>query len=437
MLSRGDNELLCRVGPDTPMGSLIREYWIPALMSSELPERGGPPERVRLLGEDLVAFRDSQGKVGMLSHSCAHRGASLFLGRNEEGGLRCVYHGWKYDVSGNCVDMPNEPAESNFKDKIRATAYPCRERGGVIWTYMGPRTSPPLLPDLEPNLLPDGEYDVHKVFRECNWFQGLEGEIDTSHFGFLHLGQVSAEDAIPGSFDYYVVKDRAPRYITIDTDFGTSYGAYRPAGEDAYYWRIAHFLFPCFSMIPTGALGRQVLVRSWVPIDDEHMMFWIMGARQPRVAHTGDEPPKGDVAQLFPGATRGFSYLPNTNDWLGKWRLIQNRENDYLVDRAIQKASSFTGIEGVHTQDQAITESLGPIADRTIEHLGSSDAMVVRTRLRVLNAVKALRAQGTTPPGVDNPEVYRVRGGSVILPRDADWLEATKELMTVRVEQPD
>jgi phthalate 4,5-dioxygenase oxygenase subunit len=139
MLSHEDNELLCRVGPGTPMGSLLREYWMPVLLSSELPEPDGPPERVRLLGENLVAFRDSQGQVGLLGHGCAHRGASLFFGRNEEGGLRCVYHGWKYDVSGKCVDMPNEPAESNFKERIRQTAYPCRERGGVIWTYMGSR----------------------------------------------------------------------------------------------------------------------------------------------------------------------------------------------------------------------------------------------------------------------------------------------------------
>src|SRR5256885_4110845 len=173
MLSRDDNELLCRIGPGSPMGNLMRQYWVPAGLSSELPEPDGAPLRVRLLGEDLIAFRVSSGAVGLIQNSCPHRGASLFYGRNEAEGLRCVYHGWKFDVAGHCVDMPIEPAESNFKDKIRATAYPCQERSGVIWTYMGSRATPPQLPDLEPNLLPDGEYQIGKAFRECNWFQGV------------------------------------------------------------------------------------------------------------------------------------------------------------------------------------------------------------------------------------------------------------------------
>src|SRR5207249_638910 len=155
MLSKEENELLCRVGPGTVMGNLMRQYWVPALLSSELPEPDSAPLRVRLLGENLIAFRDSSGQVGLLDQACPHRGASLFFGRNEEEGLRCVYHGWKYDVTGACVDMLSEPPESNFKTRVRVTAYPCQERGGVIWTYMGPRTTPPPLPDIEPNTLPE------------------------------------------------------------------------------------------------------------------------------------------------------------------------------------------------------------------------------------------------------------------------------------------
>src|SRR5881397_330930 len=207
MLSREDNELLCRVGRGTPTGDLLRQYWIPALMTSELPERDGAPVRVRLLGENLIAFRVTSGKIGLIQNHCPHRGASLFFGRNEEEGLRCVYHGWKYSCEGHCVDMPNEPEESNFKSKIHATAYP-----------------------------------IQKVLRECNWFQGLEGDIDTSHLGFLHLGALKPEQTKPGTFDYYNVTDRAPKYEVVDTEFGTSYGAYRPAESDTYYWRIAHFL---------------------------------------------------------------------------------------------------------------------------------------------------------------------------------------------------
>jgi phenylpropionate dioxygenase-like ring-hydroxylating dioxygenase large terminal subunit len=426
MLSREDNELLCRVGPDTPVGALIRQYWIPALLASEVPEPDGAPVRVRLLGENLIAFRATSGRVGLIQNHCPHRGASLFFGRNEGEGIRCVYHGWKFDCEGACVDMPNEPPESNFKSKVRARAYPCVERNDIVWAYMGPRETPPPLPDIEPNLLPRGEYAIQKVLRECNWFQALEGDVDTSHLGFLHLGAVKPERATPGSFDYYTVADRAPRYAVVDTDFGTSYGAYRPAEADTYYWRIAHFLFPFFTMIPTGVLGTQILVRAWVPIDDDHVMFWSIAAprtRQGRGAAGGATGP-------------GFEFLPDTTDWLGRFRLTQNKDNDYLLDREAQRTTSYTGIPGIPQQDQAITESMGPIIDRTQEHLGSSDAMIIRSRRRVIAAARALRDRGVTPPGVDRPEVYRYRSGGVILPRDADWLEATRELQKAFTEPP-
>ncbi|MBI2204717.1 MAG: Rieske 2Fe-2S domain-containing protein [Candidatus Rokubacteria bacterium] len=231
MLSAEENDLLCRVGSVTPMGALLRQYWVPALLSSELPEPDGAPVRVRLLGEHLIGFRTTSGTVALIQNHCPHRGASLFFGRNEEDGLRCVYHGWKFDVTGRCVDMPSEPAESSFKDKVRAVTYPCVERNDVVWAYMGPRTPPPPLPDLEPNMI-GGEIVVQKVLRECNWAQGLEGDIDTSHLGFLHLGSVKPEDIGSKTFDYYTVKERAPKYEVVDTELGTSYGAYRPAEED-------------------------------------------------------------------------------------------------------------------------------------------------------------------------------------------------------------
>src|SRR5205807_6938955 len=175
MLSRDDNELMCRVGRGTAMGDLLRQYWMPFLPSTGLPEPDAPPRKVRLVGEDLVAVRDTRGEVGLIAANCPHRGASLFFGRNEECGIRCVYHGWKFDVSGRCVDMPNEPPESNFKDKVRAVAYPTQERNGVVWAYMGPREAPPPLPMLEPNLVP--ECRVHNSLRYCNWMQALEGDI--------------------------------------------------------------------------------------------------------------------------------------------------------------------------------------------------------------------------------------------------------------------
>jgi phenylpropionate dioxygenase-like ring-hydroxylating dioxygenase large terminal subunit len=416
------------------MGDLLRQYWIPALMSSELPEADGPPMRVRLLGENLIGFRATSGTVGLIQNHCPHRGASLFFGRNEEEGLRCAYHGWKFDCSGVCVDMPSEPEESTFTTKIRAVAYPCVERNGVVWTYMGPRQIPPPLPDLEPNMLAGSEVLVQKVLRECSWFQGLEGDIDTGHLGFLHLGLVKPEDVPPRSFDYYLLADRAPRYEAIETEFGTTYGAYRPAEADTYYWRIAHFLFPFYTMIPTGTLGIQILVRAWVPIDDEHMMFWSMAVPRSRTGGGGAGSAAVVAARGAPSAAPAFDYLPETSDWLGKYRLTQNRNNDYLIDRKAQRTESYTGIAGIHQQDQAITESMGPIIDRAEEHLGTSDAMVIRTRRRAIRAAEALRDHGVVPPGVDDPAVYRCRSGGVILPRSADWLEATADLRRAFVQ---
>jgi phthalate 4,5-dioxygenase len=435
MLSPEDNALVTQVGPGTPMGNLMRQYWTPALLSSELTDRDGPPVRIKLLGEELIAFRDSQGRVGLVGNHCPHRGASLFFGRNEESGIRCVYHGWKFDVSGACVDMPNEPPESNFKHKVHATAYPCVERNGMVWTHMGPRTNPPPLPDLEGNMLPDGAWNIVAVQRECNWLQALEGDIDTAHLGFLHHGSLPPSVATPGTFSYYELTNRAPRYQVVDTPYGTMYGAYRPAEEDTYYWRVAHFLFPFYTMPPVGLLGIKITARCWVPMDDEHTMFFMMSPR----LRPAPEAQRAAQSDASPTAAFGpTKLLPNTTGPYGRFLPEPSRANDYLLDREEQRrGGSYTGVRGIHMQDQAITESMGPIWDRAREHLGSSDTMVVRTRLRLLNAVKALRDRGVTPPGVDEPSIYGVRAGGVILPRDADWLEATEELRAGFVAHPE
>jgi phenylpropionate dioxygenase-like ring-hydroxylating dioxygenase large terminal subunit len=384
------------------------------------------------LCENLIAFRDTAGTVGILQNSCPHRGASLFFGRNEGAGLRCVYHGWKFDVNGSCVDMPNEPPESNFKEKVKAVAYPAQERGGIIWIYMGPRAEPPPFPDIEP--LSSQECQTAAIFRDCNWLQALEGDIDTSHLGFLHLGAVSPEQTKPGSFDFYTVKDRAPRYTVVDTGFGTMYGAYRPAEEDTDYWRLACYLFPVYTMIPTGVLGVRVGVRAWVPVDDEHTMYWSMSTPAQRFGRSGG------ARTTEGGQVRSESesiYRPNTTDWLGRWRMKQDFSNDYLIDAIAQKTNSFTGITGIFQQDAAVTESMGALMDRTVEHLGTADAMLIRTRQRMLRAIYALRDHGAVPPGVDEPEVYAVRSGSVFLPRGADWLQATEALRKAYAEHPE
>jgi phenylpropionate dioxygenase-like ring-hydroxylating dioxygenase large terminal subunit len=388
-----------------------------------------------LLGEQLIAFRDSNGNVGLVASNCPHRGASLFFGRNEEAGLRCVYHGWKFSVDGTCIDMPNprsaalhgasEPAESDFRTKVKAVSYPCQERGGIVWTYMGTRTDPPALPDIEPNMLPDGEWTLSIYQRDCNWMQALEGDIDTCHTVFLHTGQLTEDDAPDGSWAKYALADRAPRYEVVTTDAGVMYTAYRPAETESIYYRIAQFLFPFYAMVPTGVLGLDVRVRAWIPMDDHHTLALTMAKPGVGASTTSWSP------------LNNTETVPNSTGWFDRFRCVANETNDYQIDRAAQRTNtSYTGIPSIYLQDQAITESMGPIYNRWEEHLGTSDAMIIRTRRRVIEAAKALREQGTTPPGADDPSVYAVRSGGVVLPRGVNWVEATSELRKAFVDHP-
>jgi phenylpropionate dioxygenase-like ring-hydroxylating dioxygenase large terminal subunit len=379
--------------------------------------------RVRLLGENLIAFRATSGAVGLVVNACPHRGASMFFGRNEEEGLRCIYHGWKFDAGGACVDMPSEPAESSFKNKVRIKAYPCRERGGIIWTYMGPRDVPPPMPMIAGNMDDERPSIVTKTLRECNYFQGLEGDIDTSHVGYLH--RVFGRVAEPGTFEWYLDRDRHPKYAATNTPYGTIYGAYRPAEDDTHYWRIGQFLLPFYTMPGTGILGGSKGRRGyrlWVPLDDDNTMFWMI------LPNLGEARGGPEVE------ARGRGFLPDTTGWLGRWKLAANGANDYQVDREVQRTVNYTGIGNIHLQDQAITESMGTIYERTQEHLGTSDTMVILTRRRAINAAQRLRERGEVPPSVDNPELFMVRSGGVVLPRTADWLEATKELRQAHLD---
>ena len=416
------------------MGNLMRQYWLPAIRADELPEPDGAPLRVRLLGEDLIAFRSSSGAVGLLSHNCPHRGASLFFGRNEEGALRCVYHGWKFALDGTCVDMPNEPAESDFRTRVKAVAYPTRERNGIIWAYLGPRSAPPPLPDLEANMLGTDDMVVSIIHRPCNWMQGWEGEMDTVHQAFLHSGATQVEDTTPGTFDYYIAATRAPKFAVMDTAYGTSYGAWRPADEDRYYWRIAHMLFPFYAMIPAGVMGQQTRFAAYVPMDDEHTLHWEIGKR---LLSAEELPDYARGSEAGGPAERSASlYRPNTSDWYGRFNMLQSAANDYLIDRAAQRSMrSYTGIPGIRQQDMAVTESMGPIYDRESEHLGTTDALIIRTRRRMISAARALAEQGVIPPGVDQPELYRQRSGGVLLPRQENWWDATADRRAAFVAQ--
>ena len=419
MLSAQDNQILTRVGPGTPMGELMRQYWLPLMYAWEL-EPDGAPQRVRLLGENLVAFRATDGTPGLVVEACPHRGASLFFGRNEEEGLRCVYHGWKFDVSGACVDMPSEPAESNFKSKVRVRAYAMREQGGIIWAYMGPnQDDPPGLPEFEWCNLPEEQvHHQYKGIYECNYMQALEGDIDTSHLYFLH-GRLQPEQ--PASYGVFH-PGKAPVLHLVDTDYGVYYGAERQEAPGKVYWRTTQYLFPVFTMFPATEDGF-VPQHMYTPIDDNLTMHW--GLRwHPTRKFEGDRklnqelprvPESNGLGPMKP-ARQGLPYP----DW---WP-VADKGNDFLMDREVQRTMNFTGIPTVRLQDAAVITSMGGVYDRTREHLGTTDAMVIATRRKLIKAAKLLRDEGVMPPASQSPEAYRKRSCSAILPSGLDWQEA-------------
>src|SRR6516162_7126885 len=273
MLSREENELLTRTGPGTAGGEYFRRFWLPALLASEVPSADCPPVRLRILGEDLVAFRDTEGRVGLVDEFCPHRRASLFWGRNEECGLRCVYHGWKFDVSGGCVDMPNEPPEYGLDNKVAIPAYPTREYGGIVWTYLGPPGQVPELPKLEWARVPETHRYISKRFQETNYLQAVEGGIDSSHSNFLHA-TVDAFRLTPEYWESiktwdslrakYHPRDKSPVFTTKRTDYGVLIGARRNGEEDTYYWRITQYLLPSYTMIPADP-GKPINGHVWTP----------------------------------------------------------------------------------------------------------------------------------------------------------------------------
>ncbi len=428
MLSKEENELLTRVGPGTPMGDLMREYWMPALMSEELATPDCEPVRLKLLGEELIAFRDTSGEVGVIQNSCPHRGASLFYGRNEEDGIRCIYHGWKFDVNGTCVDMPSEPPESRFIDKVRALSYRTQERGGFVWVYMGPRETPPPLPSLIANLQPEGAYTINAYYTECNWMQSLEGDYDTSHVSFLHAGAREPEEIEEPdvTFEKYALKTRWARHFVKDTEFGCTSGNNRPAEEDSTYWRVAHFLFPFYAMIPASYREKSFI--AVVPMDDENSMRWHVSCRDrsepPRPGFGGPPEVDGLPTSFHRDASR------NGTGWYDRFKIAGTARNDYLIDREAQRRREgglgFSGIPG-RGQDNGMTESMGVIYKRDQEHLGVTDSGIIRMRRRLARAAMALREDGTPPPGVDSPELYMVQSISTVLPNGVNGIEATQD----------
>jgi phthalate 4,5-dioxygenase len=416
MLSKEENDLLCRTGPGTPMGNLFRRFWLPVALSRELPKTDCPPVRLRILSEDLIAFRDTNGKVGLLSRYCPHRGASLFFGRNEEGGLRCVYHGWKFDTNGACVDMPNEPAECSFKQKIRQTAYPTREAGGVIWAYMGPQEIMPELPQLEWTLVPQNHVYVHKRFQHCNYLQNVEGEVDSSHVSFLHreFRPEKFNTAIAGQVLLAQAKDTAPQFLVQETEYGLAIGARRNWDADQYYWRVTKFLMPSFTLIPSEA-GSPINFTAAVPIDDTNMVGFTVTWRP-------DRPMDEDDIRTIESWTGAYAEVdPRT------FEPVADQANDYLLDRERQRTENFTGMRGIREEDIAVQENQfgGPIADRTKEHLGTSDAGIIALRRRLLNSVRDLR-HGKEPREPHRAIAYNVHPTASLIRREISFNELAR-----------
>ena len=424
MLSSDDNELLTRAGPGTPGGSVLREYWLPFLLSEELTS-DGPPLRIRLLGEDLIAFRTGSGDVGLIQNACPHRGASLFFGRNEDEGLRCVYHGWKFDVQGACVDMPSEPAESNFKGKVRALAYECRERNRVVWAYMGRRSPAPSLPELEWNLVPPQQCYVSKRVQRCNWFQALEGGIDSSHSNFIHAPLRPEENPGEGR-SIFRVTSKSLYFETRVTQYGVIVANRRPADEGNVYWRMNHYVMPCYTMFPpTGSRpDTPISGHAWVPIDDHETLVFHWSY------NSGQALSERQLETMQHGANGldGFhlsleSHREATTGPHGGWYPRQSAENDYLIDYEAQRTIRFSGVPGGWNQDAAVQESMGSISERTREHLGTSDTGIIAARRYFINAAVAMRDAGTLPPGSTDPSVFLIRPAEAVIPENADWLQ--------------
>ena len=426
MLTKEENSLLTETGPMTPMGNLFRHYWMPALLSEELPKIDGDPVKITILGEFLLAFRDSNGRVGIVDRRCPHRGADLFFGRNENCGLRCVYHGWKFDVDGNCVELPTAPKGSRFKEKVTLLSYPTKETAGIIWVFMGPKTS--ALPEIskqEFTLLPEENIFVSKKWQECNWAQSLEGGIDTAHLSFLHMPSpnfnknsgnksivsgAALSDQGTDNRIRWVKEDPCPKFTVLPHGAGLLLGAARKADNEDTYWRTTQFLIPNYAYAPNAFPGETQHGQCWVPIDDHSC--WIFC-----YSWNSERPLTDEERKKF---KKGFSIHAEVDeDYLPLRRL----SNNYLMNRDDQRLNTYTGIQGVSEQDAAIQNSQGKIVDRSLEHLGPTDVGIIEFRKLMLRLAKALK-KGQMPSSSISPEKYAVQCGGMVAHKDISLEDA-------------
>ena len=422
MLTHEENETLVRVGPGTAMGHLMRQYWIPFLGSSEVV-KDSQPHRVRLLGEDLVAFRDSAGKVGLVDHACPHRGAPMVFGRNQEQGLACIYHGWKFDTTGQCQDMPAEPANSPMCKRMKIKAYPVQERNGLLWAYMGPNAeTPPPLPELEFNLVPESHRVLTFRVQECNWLQALEGEIDSAHAAILHGWRNNSTIS-----QWRQAGDLSPTFECVAHDAGVSIAARRKDDQGQHYVRVNQFLMPFWTLVPPQKQYPELSGHAWVPIDDHHTLAIMF-------SYTPDQPFYDKTRKLFNEGYKGretghhsqhaYEKRPLTEPYPNYWSRY-NRANAYTY-------TYEDGMPGLWLEDAACQSGVSPIYDRTKEHLGTSDTGVARVRRMLLDTVKK-HGQGVTPPSAQQAALYMKRAISITTAADGQWKEVGKEFMQAEI----
>jgi phthalate 4,5-dioxygenase len=389
MLTREENELICRVGPGTPMGETMRRYWLPACASSQVTEPDSDPLRVRLLGENFVAFRDTNGQVGILDELCMHRGASLALGRVEECGIRCLYHGWKFGADGTIQETPNHPDE-RFRQRFTAPAYPAREQGGLVWVYLGPHERQPPLPHFPFMLAPEPNRSVIRVNVHANYLQLVEGGIDSSHVGILHSDSARPDwaNTTPASKtdDYnpaaQLVGDLAPTLEIENTDFGLHYAAIRRVGDGQSMMniRITPFVLPFGRIIPPGTFTVFE-----VPADDEHTSTFL--------CFFGPQPVNRKRVIGVLGLDDPTFWQESDCIYRASW------EDGFKQDRGrMRRRESWSGLHGLEQEDATISLSMGPIFDRSREHILPADRAVIRARRLLFESMRRVE-RGEDPIG--------------------------------------
>ena len=414
-------ETLVRTGPGTAMGQLLRRYWAPILLSSEIAEPDGPQVRVKIMGEKLLAFRDSAGEVGLIDEFCTHRGASLFFGRNEENGIRCAYHGLKFNRRGECVEVPSAP---QLCERMKTKAYPCIERGGIVWAYLGPEDKRPEAPEVEWCMLPPSHVFVSKRLQQSNYLQAMEGGIDTSHVSYVHRYEVDDDPMHRGTkANDYIKADGNVIFEIEKTDFGLTLYGRRNGEPDSYYWRVTQWLFPWFTLIPPfgeHALGGHV----WVPIDDETCWAWSINFRPERPLTAEEREHMAAGKGIHCEYEAGSSFRPKAN-----------RDNDYLIDRRAQREKrAFSGVFGFSIQDASLQESMGPIQDLLREKLLPTDRAIGMARRMLLEAAQGLQ-KGVEPPALEANKQH-VRAAGVLLEHSKKPEEWAKDHIADGLKQP-